>query len=490
MAVSKVSKVLLLAMAGVGTAGTVAAIVLYLARAELAEFVLHRAFENTAIQVKDAAVSAPNAKSMRIDALALEWRGQKISIDSIEARIGGLLPPTVESVAARGVNVALDVGSLAHTAPATVKTTPSEFPRIGSFSTDVLVTVGANRESPLGRLTLSLKGNDHSAEGAAVVSTDASSATLVASVPWDGSGTKVQWREAKGDLADLLAKWRMLDSSALAGWAVEGKIRSSGELAQDGEKLSGNALTFIEVNRASSSDLPVSIQGLQMPLQGKFAIPTWSVESSAPLTIHQVSAAGIEISDLEGQLAVDQSQTVQVIALKAKAFGGEIQLTPCAVTFDPLRVRTRLILKSVDLAKLAGLFDDLGAEVTGRASGEIDFSIDGTKLRFHGGGVMLDAGSPATLRLQKKGILTNGMDPKGILYPTLEKVESGVLNLAVDSLRAEVYEEKGDDAISARVSVAGHPVSADVTAPVQLSVNFHGPLATLLTHLINQKMQP
>ena len=135
------------------------------------------------------------------------------------------------------------------------------------------------------------------------------------------------------------------------------------------------------------------------------------------------------------------------------------------------------------------LFPTANAKASGLADGRIPMHYGPQGFGFSHGWLALKPGTPGTLRIDQPGLLTGNLPPQNVAYPTMKAVETGLLNLRVDTLRAEIYPPDAPAGRSVQIIIAGQPLDPKVKAPVTFEVNVNGPVEKLIQWGLDSRMK-
>ncbi|MDB6170095.1 MAG: hypothetical protein JWM88_2959 [Verrucomicrobia bacterium] len=163
---------------------------------------------------------------------------------------------------------------------------------------------------------------------------------------------------------------------------------------------------------------------------------------------------------------------------------------------EGLALTGELVLKlhDVDLGELLALADPEKAYVR-TASGRVQGTV-GVRLRANAFGagdsrLSLVPGTVATLTFVPSPGLLTGYIPAQVLkaYPGIEAIEMGRTPLEAKVL-ALVFRPDGDsEGRGARVRIEGRPLDPKIIAPLELDVNFTGPLESVVRKALDSRLK-
>ncbi len=203
---------------------------------------------------------------------------------------------------------------------------------------------------------------------------------------------------------------------------------------------------------------------------------------TAPGTVRvaELKAGEIRATALELELAFDTPERIAVSRATLEAFGGRLAAEPFRVFPRQDELEATLLVDGIDVTQVLALVKDAPAKAQGRVDGRVPIRIDAGGLRFGSGWLELKRGVPAEIQLNASGLLTRGVAPSDLRYPTLQRIEAGLLRLRLNQLRLDLRPPGGPPGRSATIRLAGEPVDPSVKAPVNLDLNINGPLEKLL----------
>jgi hypothetical protein len=153
-----------------------------------------------------------------------------------------------------------------------------------------------------------------------------------------------------------------------------------------------------------------------------------------------------------------------------------------------------LRLKDVDLGELLR-FADADHTYVQSAEGRVEGTVG---LRLRGGAVSagesalsLPAGSLAVIFFRPSpGLLTNYV-PAAVrqAYPGIEAIELGVTPLEAKVLRVTFHPDGDESGRGARLRIEGRPRDPKLIAPLELDVNFTGPLESVVRKALDSRLK-
>lgn len=315
--------------------------------------------------------------------------------------------------------------------------------------------------------------------------------------------TAGKWQVTEGAM-DLAAWLRPLLAAgaitAPADLTVEGMLRLAGEGAWTSGEATGRFQVTLDGGMAGSAAQGWDAAGINLTATFDL-MPGGSLEiESLILRIATMQAAGIPVRDLTVELAGSVPGEVAVRRAEVAILGGTVRVRPFAVDSARREIRATVDLAGIALGEVAGLVPTALAAARGRLEGRIEVAwSEVTGFTPQGGALRVAADSPATIRLASTpGFLTQHLPerikllpdwlrlpptwfaPVNPAYGTLQKIELGEQDLAVEQLRVELYPDGPTGARSATVEVAARPAAGSAVERVSFTVNVAGPLQQVL----------
>lgn len=311
------------------------------------------------------------------------------------------------------------------------------------------------------------------------------------------------WRVTTGTV-DLAVWSRPLLVAAALGvpedLTITGRLQIEGEGNWSRDGVAGRIRVSWVDGAARSAAQGWEARGLSLvALVGLAPDRSLTIESLT-LGATTVQAAGVTARDLQIEVtgAVPGELTVRRAALSV--LGGTVSVRPFRI--DPSRpeLRATADLVGIALGEVAGLMPTALAAASGRLDGRIDVAWSrAAGFRPQGGALRVAAESPASIRLASTpGFLTQHVPeriklvpdwlrlpptwfaPVNPAYGTLQQIERGEQDLAVEQLRVELYPDGPDGPRSATVEVAARPPAGSAVEAVDFTVNVAGPLQQVL----------
>ena len=493
------AKLVLWVLAGLGVLflGLVGAAIWW--RLPLATWVLRNSLADAGAAPRDLRVTDLGLHHATISPLELVWAGQQVRAEAIIVDRPDLFSRSLGRVEARGVSVTLNLAGLSHQTAASDRAAPkSPATTEGSpqaVSIDDLSVVGQLAVNPAGATQLLAfevqvvpDGSGRiwhakaSAHGAGVDAT-AEGAYDLANRSW--AFEVPDCRVNLGDAAGFLD--RVLPSS-LAGWEFGGTLTLSanGHLA-DG-RLTGGCAVQLRDGTVRDADRKVALEGIEGGISTAdfehFATP-----AAQAFRVKSGRIGDVELAELNLRYQVRTLHQVWVESGAAELWGGKVAVEPFG--FDPSVVDYAVTLEcdGLQMEKLMSLFPTATAKVSGLADGRVPVHYGSQGFRFSHGWLTLKPGKTGTLQIDQPGLLTGNLKPRDLAYGTMKAVETGLLHLRVDTLRAEIYPPDAPAGRSVQITIAGQPLDPRVNAPVTFELNINGPIEKLIQWGLDSRMK-
>lgn len=246
---------------------------------------------------------------------------------------------------------------------------------------------------------------------------------------------------------------------------VDGKLAAAGRVAWRG-------------GRAGSEKLGLQAEGIE----ADFEFTDLFGLRSKPGTLHvrELRAAGLKAGSVEIAAALAGPDRIEVSEVRLEALGGRLAAESFIVAPASGELAATLTLDGVRVEEVLALAPEVPATATGLVDGRVPLTYGPQGLQFGRGWLELKRGSEAELQLHAAGLLTGGVAPSSASYPTLKKIEAGLLRLRLTELRLDLRPANAPPGRTATLHVAGEPVDPEVKAPVKLDLNVNGPVERLL----------
>lgn len=198
------------------------------------------------------------------------------------------------------------------------------------------------------------------------------------------------------------------------------------------------------------------------------------------LRVASVTFGPITATNVAAELGLRGTSEIVVSRASAVALGGTVTTEP--FTFFPGRAQfeATLLLERIAIEQVLALADKVPARAVGRVNGRVPLRFADDGFFFGTGWLELTPGTYAEVELEAEGLLTGGVATTSPSYPTLHKIESGLLRLQLSQLRLDIRSPDAPPGRTASIKLVGGPVDPQVKAPVNLNVNVNGPVEQLL----------
>lgn len=313
-------------------------------------------------------------------------------------------------------------------------------------------------------------------------SVDASAPGFVAQAQGDYDLPKeaLQFRLARAEID--LGRWQGFIQSlvVLPGgrWEMAGQLSATAEGRWGDHQLAASGTVRLRDGRFVYAERNVTAEGVQ----ADFTFTDFDQVRSLPgtVTIRELRAGEIAMSEVDLELAFEGPDRIAISRASLQAFGGKLAAEPFKFFPNNSELEATLLADGIVVEQVLALAKDVPAKATGLVDGRLPFRIDGGGLRLGTGWLELKKGAYAEVQFNASGLLTRGVAPSNPSYPTLKRIESGLLRLQLSELRLEIRPPNVPPGRSATVRIAGEPVDKDVKAPVKLDLNVNGPIEQLL----------
>jgi len=482
--------ILLWVFAALGALVSLAVVVGVFARKPLAEWALRHALAGSGLELRGLEVRELGLRQATLSSVDLAWKGQTLKVDTLCIDRRAAETFSLGQVRLSGVRVALDADALVRELKATAEKPKAQaaeapLPAFKSLQVEGGLAVGTGILPFV--VTLAPGDKPGVLGGRVELKGEAVSGTVWVHY---ASREAVLAVETPGLLLSLSELRRIADqfgAPLLPDWEFSGRLRVSGAWSSasrfEAEPLQV-ALLDLRVAKADQSLLAEGIEGSL-----RLTDPVNLV--SAPgqeLRVRHVRSGQQEADGVLMRLQILGTDRLRIEALKLSVFGGQVEAGGFEFQPSDPALSTRLRLTGIDLEAMLKLFPMEGTKATGRADGEVPVRYGKNGFQFGAGWLAMSPGSTATLRLEQPGLLTSGLSPSSLSYPTLKAIEDGILNLRVKEMRAELFDVSDPEARSAVLHVIGEPLDPNVKAPISLDVNVNGPLSALINWSLDSRV--
>jgi hypothetical protein len=497
--VRRLARVGLRILAGLGVLFLVLITLASAFRLPLAEWALRNALADVGVSPRDLKVTDLRWRHATIAPLDVDWHAQRLQVEALTIDRPDLFGRSLGHVTARGITATLDLAALTvagRAPPAALagqagKAEPAA-PRI-SFD-DLLVEGRLVLRTPQAEqaLTLLLSAKPDATGSGVQVDLALTAPGLDAKAKGHCDFTRFTAEfELPGAQVDLAGEWRFLRPIApepFKGWEIGGRMTVTARgLVVDG-RLAGEVEVHLRDGFLSDPGTKVSVQGIESDVV--FSDPAHLATAPAQwLRVRETSVGDIVLRDALVRFQFKGLHACQIESAEVTAFDGKVLVDPCA--FDPAMVdyRATLRFEGVAMGKILALFPDVRAKATGRADGRLPIRYGEQGFSFGQGWLALSDRQPGTLQIDQPGLLTGNLSPGSAAYATLKAVETGLLNLRVNELRAEIYPANAPAGRSVQIHIAGEPLDPTVKAPVTFDVNVNGPIEKLVQWGLDSRMK-
>jgi hypothetical protein len=279
-----------------------------------------------------------------------------------------------------------------------------------------------------------------------------------------------------------LARWQGFIQAVVVlpggRWDLAGQLSATARGSYAGDQLAAQGTVALRDGRFHWPEREVTAEGVT----ADFTFTDFARILSEPgrVTMRELRAGQITAREVDLGLAFEGFEKLSITHATLQAFGGRLAAEP--FRFFPLNheVEFTVVADGIIVEQVMALAKDVPAKARGVVDGRLPIRVDAGGLRLGTGWLELKRGTYAEVQLDAAGLLTRGVAPSNPSYPTLKKVESGLLRLQLTELRLDIRPPNQPAGRSATIKIAGEPVDKEVKAPVNLSLNVNGPIEQLL----------
>lgn len=261
-------------------------------------------------------------------------------------------------------------------------------------------------------------------------------------------------------------------------WNLAGKTTASAEGRWKGKEFTATARVSIRGGYAANLARAVAADGIEADLE--FTDLVHFQSKPGTVRIGELRTGRLVLRELEAEFAFDTAKKINVSHATLKALGGGLALEPFKYFPDLRELDAVVLVDGINVEELLALMQALPAKATGRLNGRFPLRLDVGRIRIGTGWLELKPGGAAEIQFNAPGLLTRGMAVSNPSYAVLQKVETGLLKLAVTKMRLDIRPPDAPPGRSATLHIAGQPADPAVKAPVTLDLNVSGPLEKLL----------
>jgi hypothetical protein len=485
----RLGRILLWVFALLGAAGSVALLAAVLCRRPLAEWVLGRVLTGAGIEVRNLSVREVGLHRAELSPVDLVWRGQGLHVDLIRIHRASALTPSLGQVEISGVRLSLDATAFAKLLQdargPVAQEPPPPLPDFQGLDLAGSVVLGTLVQ-PF-RLHLAPGSRPGLLAGDLALNGEALSGSLRLhySAPDGAFGTETQGLELS--LIPLRRFAEQYGAPLLPGWDLEGRLRVSGSFSlEQGRSVAALKLDLLGLN-LGRKEQGLAVEGITGSLQFT-DLGRLLTEPAQELRVTSASVGALSAKDIQVRLQVQGGDLVRIEGVELSSFGGRVSVSGFELRPSAPSLNTRLRFTRIDVEELLRFFPVEGTQATGLVDGDVPVRYGKVGLQFGAGWLKMSAGCQATLKLVQPGLLTSGLSPSNLSYPTMKAIEDGLLNLRVKAMNAELFDVSDPTARSALLHVDGEPLDPNVKAPVSIDVNVNGPLAALVNWSLDSRI--
>jgi hypothetical protein len=317
-----------------------------------------------------------------------------------------------------------------------------------------------------------------------------------------GAGTQLRI-ELSIDLTSGAGEWHLTEGvvdakewiAAIARTLDLGDLAATGQIQISGRGTikGGRPLGILQVNwrqgTVGNETGGWHLDGVSFEAELAFDSVANTVQTSRPATVavDTITTARFGARKLTVTAQLRPDFKVAVESARIEIAGGEVVAAPSIISLTPLNVQFDLKITRIGLQDLVQFVQKAVLEATGRVDGEIRLGwnkADG--LIIGPGKFVLSHGETADVTVAPSpGLITSGISPKltqvlPALLPALKRIEMGEAPIRAELLDVSITPNGDEEGRIATVHLKGEPTDASLHAPVDMMVNYRGPLDMLL----------
>ncbi|MDD2763316.1 MAG: YdbH domain-containing protein [Opitutaceae bacterium] len=427
------------------------------------------------------------------------WQGQRFHADSIVLTRPDLFSRSLGHVEIRGISVVLDLAALR-----TVTRRPAApvanraLPPAG-----VMSVIAFDDLSIEGRLVLQAPQANQMLMFTVVAKPEASGNRVKAELGLAGPGVSAEGQgsydfvrsaagfeltKAQVDLTGWREFWAQTVPRSLEGWTVGGKVLASGQGSLTDGRFAGQLNLALHDGVLDNVDRKISLGGIEGEVVLADAV-NFVTKPASWMKIRETRVGDVLLRDAAVRFHLKNLHEACIESAEVTAFGGKVSVEP--FVFDPAVIDYPITLRceGIRVEEILALFPTVRAKATGLADGRVPIHYQATGLSLDHGWVALRTAEPGTLHIDQPGLLTGNLSPQNAAYPTLKAIETGMLNLRLIELHAEIYPLNAPANRSVQIRIAGEPLDANIKAPVSFEVNVNGPVEKLINWGVDSRLK-
>jgi hypothetical protein len=298
--------------------------------------------------------------------------------------------------------------------------------------------------------------------------------------------------------------WKVIDAGLQASsWSpalaqrlgLGANVAATGEWIVNGQgvlrasKPSGTIA--IAWHNGSLGDAEAGWQLDGVTFEGEFAfdVATRSFKSArqATLTVQTITTKRFGARQLRLAAMLRDGDRVALDSASVEIAGGTVTADPAVVLLRPVDVQLDLRLSRIGLQDLVQFVQKVVLDATGRVDGQLHLGWSkATGPTIGAGAFVLSPGETADVTVAPSpGLITSSISPKlndvlPALLPALKRIEMGEAPLRAQLLDLTITPNGDQEGRTATVHLQGEPTDTNLHAPVDLVVNYRGPLNLLL----------
>jgi len=235
-------------------------------------------------------------------------------------------------------------------------------------------------------------------------------------------------------------------------WQLGGRLTGVAEGHVTARRFAATARVSLREGRMKAATRDVTVEGAEADLEFS---DLWKYRTkSGALRLRELRVGQLSLREVTADFGLWGDQTVTINRAAFTALGGRAEVAPFKYFATQREIATTLRVEGIDVAGLLALTTGVGAEVTGRISGELPVRIQGYGLRFDPGYLTLMPGA-AELECNATRLLRSGATIPDCSLAVLKSAGAEAVRLRLSTLRLDIRPPDIPLGCSARLQVAG-----------------------------------
>lgn len=277
--------------------------------------------------------------------------------------------------------------------------------------------------------------------------------------------------------------------ASVSGLSIRGPIAVTGQgQLHHGVPVGTLAVTARDM-RIADDAAGWALEGIDFDAEFAVDAETGAVCGTKPITLamRTIITPRFGARNFSLTARLESRDSLALESARIEIAGGELSAAAAKVPLRPLAPSLEVTLTRIGLQDVAALVPGAVAEAHGRIDGRVILNwTDAQGFEVGNGTLIARPDEPAEVTLNPTPGLITSQIPKHVrpiilwFYPGLDKLELGQLPIRADLLEVTLTPQGDEQGRTAVVHLAGSPTDPKKRAPVDLVVNVHAPIKTLI----------